>query len=103
VPRTGAAVATSNGGFTARFGSGVPSPLQFSLRFGARDGQKHLPDHKTPAIAYGPDESTITAKEAIPTSHGARPLERLACAPTLLGVLSALAARMVACYDFGTF
>jgi hypothetical protein len=27
VPRTGAAVATSNGGFTARFGSGVPSPL----------------------------------------------------------------------------
>jgi hypothetical protein len=48
VPTTGAAVATSNGGFTARFGSGVPSPLQFSSRFGVRDGQKHLPDNRTP-------------------------------------------------------
>jgi hypothetical protein len=44
VPITGAAVATSNGGLTAHFGSGVPSPLWFPLRFGARDGQKHLPD-----------------------------------------------------------
>ena len=103
VPITGAAVATSNGGFTAYFGSGVPSPLWFPLRFGVRDGQKHLPDPHTPATADGPDESTITAKDAIPTSHGARPLERLACAPTLLRVLSALAARMIACYDFGTF
>ncbi len=52
VPRTGAAVATSNGGFTAHFGSGVPSPLQFPCRFGARDGQKHLPDMNTPATTY---------------------------------------------------
>ncbi len=52
VPRTGAAVATSNGGFTAHFGSGVPSPLQFPCRFGVRDGQKHLPDINTPATTY---------------------------------------------------
>ena len=40
-PRTGAAVATSNGGFTAQIGSGVPRPFKFPLRFGAQDGQKH--------------------------------------------------------------
>ena len=55
VPTTGAAVATSNGGFTAHFGSGVPSPLQFPSRFGVRDGQKHLPDNRTPKKPNGTD------------------------------------------------
>ena len=67
MPRTGAAVATSNGGLTAHFGSGVPSPLQFPCRFGARDGQKHLPDMNTPATTYRFSAASTGRRAELPT------------------------------------